>query len=92
MPIEALALSRPDFPKDYDPEAGDAAARQELLDISMRRLRLLSGRILSDIPAVRNFEETDDLLQNSVVRLCKYLSSHQPETSVDYFRLAACLI
>ena len=73
-------------------KAGDTAARQELLDISMRRLRLLSRRILSDIPAVRSFEETDDLLQNSIVRLWKYLSSHQPETSVDYFRLAACLI
>ena len=48
-------------------KAGDAAARQELLDISMRRLRLLSRRILSDISAVRNFEETEDLLQNSVV-------------------------
>lgn len=73
-------------------KAGDTSARQELLDISMRRLRLLSRRILSDIPAVRSFEETDDLLQNSIVRLWKYLSSHQPETSVDYFRLAACLI
>ncbi len=67
-------------------------ARQELLEISMRRLRLLARRILTDIPAVRHFEETDDLLQNSVVRLWKYLSEHQPGTPVDYFRLAACMI
>ncbi len=73
-------------------KAGDALARQELLDISMRRLRLLARRILADIPTVRQFEETDDLLQNSVVRLWKYLSDHQPETPVDYFRLAACMI
>ena len=73
-------------------KAGDALARQELLEISMRRLRLLARRILADIPTVRHFEETDDLLQNSIVRLWKYLSDHQPETPVDYFRLAACLI
>ncbi len=73
-------------------KAGDSLARQELLEISMRRLRLLARRILADIPTVRHFEETDDLLQNSVVRLWKYLSDHQPETPVDYFRLAACLI
>jgi RNA polymerase sigma factor (sigma-70 family) len=73
-------------------KAGDDSARQELLEISMRRLRLLARRILTDIPALRNFEETDDLLQNSLVRLWKYLTSHQPETPIDYFRIAACLI
>ena len=73
-------------------KAGDAIARKELLEISMRRLRVLARRILTDIPTVRQFEETDDLLQNSIVRLWKYLSDHQPETPVDYFRLAACLI
>lgn len=57
-------------------KAGDEAALKELLEISMRRLRLLAQHILGDIPAVRQFEETDDLLQNAVVRLWKYLSSH----------------
>ena len=73
-------------------KVGDDIAINELLEVSMRRLRLLARRILQDIPVVRRFEESDDLLQNSVVRLWKYLSSHQPETAVDYFRLAACLI
>lgn len=73
-------------------QAGDDRARRELLEISMRRLRLLARRILNDIPTVRRFEDTDDLLQNSVMRLWKCLADHQPETPVDYFRLAACLI
>ena len=73
-------------------QVGDDSARRELIEISMRRLQLLARRILNDIPTVRRFEDTDDLLQNSVVRLWKYLSDHQPETPVDYFRLAACLI
>lgn len=72
--------------------AGDESARKELLEISMRRLRLLARTILSDIPAVRRYEETDDLLQNSLVRLWRCLAETRPETPVDYFRLAACLI
>lgn len=72
--------------------AGDEAARNELINISMRRLRLLARTILSDIPAVRQFEETDDLLQNAVVRLWKYLAGKKPDAPVDYFRLAACMI
>ncbi len=71
---------------------GDDSARRELLDISMQRLRLLARRILGDIPSVRNLEETDDLLQNSVMRLWKCLAGCQPETPVEFFRLAACLI
>ena len=73
-------------------QAGDDSARRKLLEISMRRLRLLAHKILDDIPSIRRFEDTDDLLQNSVVRLWKYLAERQPETPVDYFRLAACLI
>ena len=73
-------------------KAGDESARRELLEISMRRLRLLARRILTDIPSVKQVEETDDLLQNSVVRLWKCLAETRPETPVDYFRLAACLI
>lgn len=71
---------------------GDGEARQELLEVSMRRLRLLAKKILGDIPAVRRAEETDDLLQNSVLRLWKYLCESRPETPADYFRLAACMI
>jgi RNA polymerase sigma-70 factor (ECF subfamily) len=71
---------------------GDDSARRELLEISMRRLRLLARKILADIPSVRQFEDTDDLLQNSALRLWKCLQNHQPESAIDYFRLAACLI
>ncbi len=71
---------------------GDDSARRELLEISMRRLRLLARKILADIPSVRQFEDTDDLLQNSALRLWKCLQDHQPETAIDYYRLAACLI
>jgi RNA polymerase sigma factor (sigma-70 family) len=73
-------------------KAGDDTARRELLEISMRRLRLLARTILADIPSVRQFEDTDDLLQNSALRLWKCLKEHRPDSVIDYFRLAACLI
>ncbi len=73
-------------------QSGDEQAKTELLNVSMRRLRLLARRIILDIPKVRSVEETDDLLQSSVVRLWKYLLESSPASPVDYFRLAACMI
>lgn len=72
--------------------AGDEAARNALIEVSMRRLRLLARQILTDIPSVREFEETDDLLQNALLRLWKCLAETKPATPIDYYRLAACLI
>lgn len=72
--------------------AGDQAARSELIEISMRRLRLLARRIMTDIPSVKRHEDTDDLLQNSLVRLWKCLADTNPKTPIDYFRLAACMM
>jgi RNA polymerase sigma-70 factor (ECF subfamily) len=72
--------------------AGDDQARQPLLEVSMHRLRLLARRILRDIPEVRGLEESDDLLQNSVLRLWRSRETTHPDSPLGYFRLAACLI
>ena len=73
-------------------QAGDQDARQQLLDVSTNRLRHLSRKILSDIPGVKRWEDTDDLLQNGSIRLWKALEKHHPPTVLDYFRLAAAVI
>ena len=72
--------------------AGEETAPRELLAISMKRLRQLSRKILADIPGVKRWEETDDVLQNASLRLWKALSAHHPSTPLDYFRLAALII
>ncbi len=72
--------------------AGDPDAPQQLLDVSTKRLRHLSRKILSDIPGVKRWEDTDDLLQNGSIRLWKALEKHHPPTTLDYFRLAAAVI
>lgn len=68
------------------------AATRELLNVAMHRLRLISRKILADIPGIKRWESTDDLLQNALLRLWKAVEKHHPLTPVDFFRLAAHII
>jgi RNA polymerase sigma-70 factor (ECF subfamily) len=54
---------------------GDDSAREALLGCACDRLVLLTRRMLRAFPDVRRWEQTDDVLQNSLIRL-------------DLFRLA----
>ncbi len=73
-------------------QRGDSDASRQLLEVTMERLRLLARKILADIPGVERWEEVDDLLQNSSLRLWRALEKHHPPTPLDYFRLAAATI
>jgi RNA polymerase sigma factor (sigma-70 family) len=72
--------------------SGDAKARDELLVHASDRLTRLTRKMLRDFPGVHRWEETDDVLQNAVLRLCRALSDVQPPTATDFFRLAAAQI
>src|SRR5262245_330879 len=69
--------------------AGDPLAREELLAATCDRLRRLTRKMLKGYPGVRRWEETDDVMQNAVLRLCRALADVTPPTARDYFRLAA---
>ncbi len=69
--------------------AGDASAREALLVASCERLRRLTRKMLKGYPGVRRWEETDDVLQNAMLRLCRALNDVTPPGARDYFRLAA---
>lgn len=71
---------------------GDSGSAQALLEASTKRLQLLARRIGKNIPGVRRWEQTDDLLQNSMIRLWKALEKHRPATPLDYYRLASTII
>ena len=73
-------------------QAGNQEASRQLLDVTMERLRILSRKILADIPGVERWEEIDDLVQNSSLRLWKALEKHHPPKPLDYYRLAAAII
>jgi RNA polymerase sigma factor (sigma-70 family) len=72
--------------------AGDASARDELLTHACDRLVRLTRKMLRDFPGVQRWEQTDDVLQNATLRLCRALEAVQPPTPVDFFRLAASAI
>jgi RNA polymerase sigma-70 factor (ECF subfamily) len=73
-------------------QSGDPSARNELLAHASGRLTRLTRKMLRDFPRVHRWEETDDVLQNAELRLCRALDEVQPPTVGDFFRLAAAQI
>src|SRR5271169_220723 len=72
--------------------SGDRSARDELLGHASERLMRLTRKMLRDFPGVHRWEQTDDVLQNASLRLCRALGAVQPATAADFFRLAATQI
>jgi RNA polymerase sigma-70 factor (ECF subfamily) len=72
--------------------AGDPAARDELIRRACERLRRLTGKMLQDFRRLHRWEETDDVLQSAMIRLLQALRVVQPGSVVEFFRLAASAI
>lgn len=70
-------------------KGGDATAREELIECACERLRVLTRRMLKKYGRLRRWEDTDDVLQNAVMRLYRSLAAITPATPVDFFRLAS---
>lgn len=64
----------------------------ELLQRACERLRLLARKRLRGIPALRRWVETDDVLQQAILRLHRSLMEVKPPTVKDFFGLAALQI
>jgi RNA polymerase sigma-70 factor (ECF subfamily) len=73
-------------------QSGNPHAAQQLIETTLERLRLLAQKIFADHPRLRRWEEIDDVLQNSSLRLWRALESSRPPTPLDYFSLAAAVI
>src|SRR5438552_4525152 len=69
--------------------AGDPAARDQLIERACERLRRLTQKMLRDYGRVRRWEDTDDVLQNAVVRLLRALQAVPVASVQEFFRLAA---
>ena len=72
--------------------AGDRSAHDELLDIACERLSRLARKMLRGYPGVRRWEQTDDILQNAAMRLCRALEDVQPASVASFINLAAVAI
>ena len=72
--------------------AGDANARQRLIEHSCQRLRGLARKMLRRYPKVRRWEETDDVFVEAITRLHRALETVQPESPRHFYNLAATQI
>jgi RNA polymerase sigma-70 factor (ECF subfamily) len=66
--------------------AGDLAARQELISRAYERLRRLARKMLKDFPRVRAFEDSVDVLHDSLPRLLRALDGVPPASVAEFFR------
>lgn len=72
--------------------AGDVAAADQLLVRVGDRLERLARKMLHDFPGVHRWEQTDDVLQNALLRLVRSLRDVRPESVREFFGLAAVQI
>jgi RNA polymerase sigma-70 factor (ECF subfamily) len=70
-------------------QAGDLAALDGLIRHSADRLRQLTRRMLGAFPGVHRWAETDDVLQNALVRLLRALEAVHPTSAREFLGLAA---
>jgi RNA polymerase sigma factor (sigma-70 family) len=71
---------------------GDQSAHSALLESACERLTRLARKMLKDFPQVRRWEETDDVLQNAMVRLRRALETTSPVSVRSFINLAAVQI
>jgi RNA polymerase sigma factor (sigma-70 family) len=72
---------------DLGPE--DAAAREALLAHAGDRLLRLTRKMFHGHPALRRWEQTDDVFQNALIRLHRALAEVKVESVRHFFNLAA---
>jgi RNA polymerase sigma-70 factor (ECF subfamily) len=71
--------------------AGDRQAQEELVRAVGDRMRRIVRRMFQNFPGVRAAADTDDVLQNTLLRLLAALRTIRPASTRDFFQLAAYL-
>ena len=75
-----------------DASLQQAEVYAELLLRACDRLRLLAGKGLQGFPALRRWVETDDILQQALLRVHRSLQEVRPSTVGQFFALAGLQI
>jgi RNA polymerase sigma-70 factor (ECF subfamily) len=73
-------------------QLGDDASRDALIRHSCERLKRLTRKMLKGYPRLRRWEQTDDVLQNAILRLHRSLAKVRPKSVADFFALATTQI
>lgn len=72
--------------------AGDLKAADQLFRTIGQRLEHLARRMLTDFPTVRSFADEGDVVQGASLRLLSALRELRPQSSREFFGLAAVQI
>jgi RNA polymerase sigma-70 factor (ECF subfamily) len=72
--------------------AGDPAARDELINCTCEQFRRMVRKGLRQFPALRRWEDSDDVLQNASLRLWRSLRDVTPQSVRHFFNLAGTQI
>lgn len=72
--------------------AGDESAIGEIIVHSQERLRRMASRMLAGKPHVGRWHQTDDVLQNALIRLHRSLKAVKPDSKRAFNGLAATQI
>ena len=75
-----------------DFNSGDTDAREAIIEHTCERLRIRTRQMLCGYPTVKRWSETDDVLQNAMVRLHRSLAQVKPESPRQFYGLAATQI
>lgn len=70
-------------------EAGSEDAREAAIEHTCDRLRIIASRMLRGSPKVKRWTDTDDLLQDALIRLHRSLAEVKPATARQFYGLAA---
>jgi RNA polymerase sigma-70 factor (ECF subfamily) len=73
-------------------KGGDAAARDDLIRAAADRMLLLTRQMLRRYSTVARWEQTDDVCQNALVRMCRALEQVVPPTPLDFFKFASAQV
>lgn len=73
-------------------KAGDDAARNDLINCASERLRQIAHTMLGDFQRLKRWEDTDDILQNAMLRLCHTLRKVAPASLRDFYGLVTLQI
>ncbi len=76
----------------HDFEIGDSDAINKIIEHACDRLQKQTRKMLGDYSRVKRWELTDDVLQNSLIRLHRSLLEIKPETPRQFYGLASTQI
>ena len=71
---------------------GDAGAKSLLIDHACERLLKLTRKMFRGFPGLQRWEQTNDVFQNSIIRLHRALASVEIESVRHFFHLAAEMV